>query len=88
MRSAIRLYLMQNPESATLYCNDQFSILAKASSKFHLSVLETTLFTSNFSLAVKQLVGNGNVALLVGARTTFEIQPISIYYSSLRICFF
>ena len=40
--SAIGLHLMQNPESATQYSNDQFSILAKAISMFHLSVLEAT----------------------------------------------
>ena len=33
---------MQNPECATQYSNDQFSILAKARSMFHLSVLEAT----------------------------------------------
>ena len=36
------LYLMQNPECATQYSNDQFFILAKARSMFHLSVLEAT----------------------------------------------
>ena len=40
--SAIGLHLMQNPECATQYSNDQFSILAKAKSMFHLSVLEST----------------------------------------------
>ena len=40
--SAIGLHLMQNPECATQYSNDQFSILAKARSMFHLSVLEAT----------------------------------------------
>ena len=57
------LHLMQNPECATQYSNDQFYILAKAKSMFHISVLEATyirkpilcrqrvcLFTSNFSL--------------------------------------
>ena len=38
--SAIGLHLMQNPECATQYSNDQFSILAKERSMFHLSVLE------------------------------------------------
>ena len=33
---------MKNPECATQYSNDQFSILAKARSIFHLSVLEAT----------------------------------------------
>ena len=33
---------MQNPECATQYSNDHFSILAKARSMFHLSVLEAT----------------------------------------------
>ena len=40
--SAIGLHLMQNPECAIQYSNDQFSILAKARSIFHLSVLEAT----------------------------------------------
>ena len=40
--SAIGLHLMQNPECATQYSNDQFSILAKARSIFHLSVLKAT----------------------------------------------
>ena len=38
--SAIGLHFMQNPECATQYSNDQFSILAKARSMFHFSVLE------------------------------------------------
>ena len=33
---------MQNLECATQYSNDQFSILAKARSMFHLSVMEAT----------------------------------------------
>ena len=33
---------MQNPEIATQYSYDQFSILAKARFMFHLSVLEAT----------------------------------------------
>ena len=37
--SAIGLHSMQNPECATQYSNDQFSILAKARSMFHFSVL-------------------------------------------------
>ena len=40
--SAIGLHLMQNPECATHYSYDQFSILAIARSMFHLSVLEAT----------------------------------------------
>ena len=40
--SVIGLHLMKNPECATQYSNDQFSILAKARSIFHLSVLEAT----------------------------------------------
>ena len=40
--SAIGLHLMQNPECATECSNDQFSILAKARSMFHLSVLKAT----------------------------------------------
>ena len=40
--SAIGLRLMQNPECALQYSNDQFSILAKARSMFHLSILEAT----------------------------------------------
>ena len=40
--SVIGLYLMQNPECASQYSDDQFSILAKARSIFHLSVLGTT----------------------------------------------
>ena len=38
--SAIGLHLMQNPECATQYRNDQFSTLAKVRSVFHLSILE------------------------------------------------
>ena len=38
--SVIGLHLIQNPECATQYSNDQFPILAKARSTFHLSVLE------------------------------------------------
>ena len=33
---------MQNPECATHYINDQFSISPKAGSMFHLSALEAT----------------------------------------------
>ena len=40
--SVIGLHLTQNPECATQYSNDQFSILAKARSMFYLSVLEAT----------------------------------------------
>ena len=40
--SAIGLHLMQNPECATQYSDDQFSILAKARSMLHLSVFEAT----------------------------------------------
>ena len=40
--SAIGLRLMQNPECAIQYSNDQFSILAKAIFMFYLSVLEAT----------------------------------------------
>ena len=40
--SATGLHLMQNPECATQYNHDQFSILAKARSMIHLLVLETT----------------------------------------------
>ena len=40
--SAIGLNLMQNPECATQYSNDRFSILAKPRSVFHLSVLKAT----------------------------------------------
>ena len=40
--SAIGFHLMLNPECATLYSNDQFSILVKARSTFHLLVLEAT----------------------------------------------
>ena len=36
--SAIGLHLMQNPECATQYRYDQFSILAKARSVFHLFI--------------------------------------------------
>ena len=40
--SAMGFHLTQNPECVTQYSNDQFSILAKARSMFHLSVLEAT----------------------------------------------
>ena len=45
--SASGLHLMQNPEYATHYNNDQFSILAKTRSMFHLSVLEATYIKIN-----------------------------------------
>ena len=38
----MRTPLMQNPECSTQNSNDQFSILAKARSMFHLSLLEAT----------------------------------------------
>ena len=38
--SAIGLHLMQNPECPTQYSNDQFFILAKARSMFHLLIFE------------------------------------------------
>ena len=95
---------MQNPECDTQYSNNQFFILAEARSMFHLSVLEATYIKISkpilcrqkelvyslqiFYLAAMQLVSNGNVAPLVGARTIFEIQPISIDYYSIRIRFF
>ena len=54
-----------------------------------LSPKRVCLFTLDFSLAAMQLVSNGNVAQLVGVRTSFEIQPISIhYYYLLGIRFF
>ena len=93
---------MQNPQCAIQYSNDQFSILAKARSMFHLSVLEAIyikiikpiLFRQKWfviyfkCLTAMQLVSNGNVAPLVGARTIFEIQAISIHYRTLSIRFF
>ena len=89
--SAIGFHLMQNPESATQYSNDHFSILAKARSMFDLRNQEANslspkrvcFFTLNFSQATMQLVSNGNVAPLVSAHTTFEIQSISIQDSIL-----
>ena len=57
--SAIGLHLMQNPECATHYCNDQFSILAKVRSMFHLSLLKATYSISksvcHFLVAKKSL---------------------------------
>ena len=53
-----------------------------------MSPKRVCLFTLNFLPAAMQLVTNGNVATLFGARTTFEIQPISINYYSLRISIF
>ena len=41
-----------------------------------------------FSLAAMQLASKSNVAQLVGARTTFEPQPISIQNYSLRSSLF
>ena len=38
--SAVEIYLMQSLDCATVYSNDQFSILATARSMFHLSVLQ------------------------------------------------
>ena len=43
-------------------------------------------FQLNFALAVIQLICNGNVAPLVGARTTFEIQPIVVAADSNPVC--
>ena len=85
---AIRLYLMQNPECATQYSNDQF--FYSSQSKIHvssfgigsyiyqnqeansLSSKRVCLFHSNFSPTAMQLVSNGNVAPLIGARTNFQ----------------
>ena len=55
--SAIGLHLMQNPECATQYSHDQFSILAKARSMFDLSVLEAAISKSRsqFFVAKKSL---------------------------------
>ena len=36
----------------------------------------------------ENVLSNGNVGQLVSARTTFEIQPVSIHYYSLQIRFF
>ena len=52
--SAIKLHLMQNPECATHYSNDQFSILAKARSMFHLLVLEATYIKINKPILCRQ----------------------------------
>ena len=102
--SAIGLRLMQNPECALQYSNDQFSILAKARSMFHLSILEATYIKirkpilcrqKEFVYSLQIFFTNSDVAgqqwqryTLVGARTTFEFQPTSIHYYSPRIRFF
>ena len=52
-----------------------------------LSPKRVCIFTSNFSLPAMQFVSNRNVAPLVGALTSFEIQPISIHYYLLRYIF-
>ena len=43
--SAIGLHLLQNDERAKFYNDQQFSILAKARSPFHLAALEATYIT-------------------------------------------
>ena len=43
--SAIGLYLLQNDECAKFYNDQQFSILAKAQTLFHLAALEATYIT-------------------------------------------
>ena len=82
---------MQNPDCATQYSYDQFSVLAKARSMFHLSVLEVTYIKISIKPILcrqkefdAELVTNGNVAPFVGARTTFEIHQsafIIIHYA-------
>ena len=52
--SAIGLHLMQNSECATQYSNNQFSILAKARSMFHLSVLEATYIKIRKTILCRQ----------------------------------
>ena len=54
MRFSIGLHLLQNPEFATQYSNDQFSVLAKAKSMFHVSVLETTYIKISRSILCRQ----------------------------------
>ena len=39
--SAIRQYLLTNPECAKIYTDDNFRIIGQARSSFHLSVLES-----------------------------------------------
>ena len=41
--SIISLQLLQNPDCASQYNADQFSILAKARTQFHVAALEATL---------------------------------------------
>ena len=43
--SAIGLHLLQNDECAKIYNDQQFSILAKARTPFHLAALEATYIT-------------------------------------------
>ena len=43
--SAIGLHLLQNDECAKFYNDQQFSILAKARTPFHLAALEATYIT-------------------------------------------
>ena len=52
--SAIGLHLMRNSECATHYSNDQFPILAKARSMFHLSILEATYIKINKPILCRQ----------------------------------
>ena len=52
--SAIVLHLLQNPEFATQYSDDQFSIFAKARSMFHLLVLEATYIKISKSILCRQ----------------------------------
>ena len=45
---------MQNPECATQYSNNQFSILAKARSMFYLSVLKDTYIKMSKPILCRQ----------------------------------
>ena len=50
--SAIGFYLLQNDEYAKFYNDQQFSILAKARTPFHLAALEATYITIHQSYVV------------------------------------
>ena len=52
--STIGQHLLDNPECASHYNDDKFSILARARSLFHLSALEATFIKSLKPILCKQ----------------------------------
>ena len=51
--SAIELHLLQNDECAEFYNDQQFSILAKAGTPFHLAALEATYITIHLPVSCR-----------------------------------